>query len=181
MELNEADLITRSYIHRQLGRNRAARDLENSYRLFEMEHPEIQEHALVVEFLNSKELPCISFFTFNVKDVYAEHSLFYFTHAAYYEYTQLLKRNYTRTEDLESFFIAVNIDLGKQVKAEEQRLQQILEDLAFDIRENPSKLWAEPAYLFLYHYTLESLPVDDLRAYKFMGVFNTVPIKICYL
>ncbi len=181
--LNTPDLITREYIHKQLvGQNLVARTLERELHAFAALHPELNEVALTPAFLEDKELSCISYYTFKKENVYAEHSMFFFTHAGYYEYTQLLTRNRERLVEIEAFYTSESLNFKRRLEAENRRLIDHLDRLASDIRYDANKLWEDPSLLFLYHHTLSYLPIDDLSAYKFMGVFNIInPRTICYL
>jgi hypothetical protein len=181
LQINDKDLITKSYIRKQLWGNMASRELNNRFRLYLLNNPSIPEHEAVPTYLNNLEVTCVKFFTHKVEDVYQDHFLFYFTHAAYYEYTLLLSRVATQIELLESYTIADDFNMKTRLAAEQLRLQEVLENIYFEIREDPDKLWRSTSYLFLFDYSIESLPITNLSAYTFQGVYQTIPHKICYL
>lgn len=182
INMNGDDLISREYIHRQLGRNMMARSLEVEFHNFAVHHLETPEYALAPKFLDYRGLPCVEYFTFNTENIYEDHALFYFTHAGYYECTQLIHHVQSRMlEDMEMFNSFPALSLRRRLGMELDRLTDQADSLASDLRNDHSKVLRDPALVFLYDYVIHSLPVTEPSAYKFSGVFITVPLKICYI
>ena len=176
----KSNLIDRDYIHRQLSRNKLARELELDFLLFAKENGDnVEEYDLPIAFLQNRELSCVQYNTSDHPNVYKEHSLFFFTHAKYYEGMQLLRHNEKKLGKIDSY--PANLNMEHRLKMEEARLINSLDRLSSDIRMEPNKLWDEPSLVFVYHHMVGKAHMSDLSAYKFAGVFLVNPKRICYI